>query len=1209
MSLNGTVWSPIGPSPIAEGTTNDNGLVSAVAINPNNPNVIYMGTVGGGVWRSNDGGTTWTPIFDRQIALGVGGPGGIGIDPNNTDTVYVGTSGRFNRQPSGGLFKSTDGGGSWIQLGSGYPTANTGNSSQFTSQLINVVIVDPTNSNVVYLATNFGLFRSTDGGQNFTAGGNGFGDARSLQVDSTTPAGARILYAGISGRGVFRSNDGGQNWTQVLSAATTVVATALAGGGFGQVVVSLAPPTQPVPNPGGVQVLYVSMQGTGSAPDPVGIFMSKNQGGAWVQQTATGMPTRTQGGYSFHFAVDPASPGDGISDIIYFGAVGQKRSADAGNTFGAGFPIHSDTHAWAFIPQPSPTPSIVFCGNDGGLDKSIDSGGTWISRNSGGLQTGLFYNIDFKHDATGTVTVGALQDNEVESTVGAAPPGWLGTNGGDGWDVAYDGVLPKRVYCSSGFWSNPSPPIPCTLVFRSDDDGATFPFVPNPLTAITPWGLTTDAGCYLAPVTTDPSRAGFVYVSGSQNLWQSQNGGTSWRILSPFNGTGNVDVAPTNGNNVVIAPGNQVFVSINALLPTVGAPAGVTFTNITRNLPSRNVARVVFDPNDPTVIYAVMGGFNGGGAGQSGHVFRTTVGATAWTDISPALNLPFSSIALDGSTTPTGIYAGTEFGVLRSLDGGASWSILDDIHFPRVPVLDLVFRSGILRAGTYGRGAFAFVKPAGPAIAVHLDQGLAFGSVCKGPQYLNLEVYNVGSTDLLIDNVQRLMGSTDFVVLPTPATPLVLAAGEDIEFTVAYNPTVAGVLETATIRITSNDPVAPVVDLATTGFQGTANLVTAIADSGNIGNACVGSFKEEELTINNSGSCPLIVSGISSSSAEFLAPHLSASLLLGSGESTEVTIRFQPASFGPKAATITLISNDPAGARTVAVSGAAPAPRMALVIADTGSFGNCCVGSFKDEPLILSNSGQCTLTVTGITSSSAEFLVPEVLVYPLTIEAGGSLEVPIRFEPASFGAKTATISVTSDDPGGPHTIAVSGNAPSGKLAVTGSAYFGGVKCRRFAFRTIAVCNVGDCDLHVSKVAFEHKNRHWRLVHNPFPATLHPGSCLNVVIRYKATQREPRPCELVIKSDDPLRPVREVEVIAWTLCCCKKCCGECCKGGCCGEPHKECCEDHRRECCEERPEEHEEECREERHEEHHEERHEEHHEKQHHHRHEEDEDEE
>jgi hypothetical protein len=163
--------------------------------------------------------------------------------------------------------------------------------------------------------------------------------------------------------------------------------------------------------------------------------------------------------------------------------------------------------------------------------------------------------------------------------------------------------------------------------------------------------------------------------------------------------------------------------------------------------------------------------------------------------------------------------------------------------------------------------------------------------------------------------------------------------------------------------------------------------------------------------------------------------------------------------------------------------------------------------------------------------------------------------------------------VNSDDPSGTHSIALSGNAPSGTLAVTGSAYFGGVKCCRREFRTITVCNVGKCDLHVTKVAFEHENRHWKLVHNPFPATLHPGSCLNVTIRYHATQKEPRPpCELVIKSDDPVMPVREVEVIAWTRCCCKKCCEQCRAGCCCHEPHKESCDDHRHECCEHHDEE-------------------------------------
>ncbi|MGH8399163.1 MAG: hypothetical protein ACRETA_13105, partial [Gammaproteobacteria bacterium] len=800
MSLNGTVWTPIGPSPISEDSTQDNGLVTCIAINPYNQNVIYIGTAGGGVWRTRDGGATWTPLFDRQLALGIGEPGALAIDPNNTDIIYAGTSQRvilgtgnsaFFGPPdsSQALFKSTDGGNSWIQLGSGFPSGNTGNARNlFLGQDINVVIVDPADSNTLYLSCFSGVFRSTDGGQNWTAGTGVVGDARSLVLDTSTPVGSRILYTGISGKGAFQSTDGGQTWTQILSGSTPAVAAAIgpAPKGFNKVIIAIPPPTSP-PNPGGVQVLYVSLSGTNGANDPVGVFLSTNQGVTWTQQTATGMPTNTQNGYSFHMAVDPASPGDGVNDIIYFGTVRQAKSNNSGGSFAALSGLHPDTHAWAFYPQASPTPSTVCCGCDGGIDISTNGGGTWKSLNKGGLQTCLFYNIDLKPDATASVTVGALQDNELETTKGSPGLGWIGATGGtspgfaDGWDVAYDGKIAGHAYCSSGAWT----PAPCTQVYKSTNDGLTFP------TSITPWTTATDTGCYLAPVTTDPSNGGIIYVSGSQNLWQSQDGGSTWRIIATPGRNGNVDVAAANGNNVVIAVGNQVFASTNALA------AAPTFTNITRNLPTRNVNRARFDPIDPTVIYAVLGGFNGAGAGQSGHVFRTTVGGSSWTDISPTvgtvseqLDLPFSAIALDGTDVPTTIYVGTDLGVLRSVDTGLSWAVLDDIHFPRVPVADLVLNqtAGVLVAGTYGRGAFKFIKPTGPAIAVNLQDNLHFGTVCGGPDYLTLEVYNVGAADLIITSVQRLMGSADFTVLPTPATPLIVAPGDNVEFTVRYLP-------------------------------------------------------------------------------------------------------------------------------------------------------------------------------------------------------------------------------------------------------------------------------------------------------------------------------------------------------------------------------------------------------------------------------------
>ena len=211
----------------------------------------------------------------------------------------------------------------------------------------------------------------------------------------------------------------------------------------------------------------------------------------------------------------------------------------------------------------------------------MDGGTIWTSLNLGGLQTGLFYNIDIKPDATARVIVGSAQDNGLMTTAGVLSPNWNSPQGGDGFDVAYDGVNPGVVYGTSGFW-----PAPCTRVFVSGTDGTNFPSTVPSGQDITPWGTASDQGCGLFPITTYPSNAGYIYVSGNQNLWQSLNGGTTWRKLWAFGATGDVDVAAANGNNVVIAVGVNVFASTNAL-----ATSGVVFTNITRNLPSRNVAR------------------------------------------------------------------------------------------------------------------------------------------------------------------------------------------------------------------------------------------------------------------------------------------------------------------------------------------------------------------------------------------------------------------------------------------------------------------------------------------------------------------------------------------------------------------------------------------------------------------------------------------
>ncbi len=753
--------------------------------------------------------------------------------------------------------------------------------------------------------------------------------------------------------------------------------------------------------------------------------MTTDRGANWTQRPATGMPTRTQGGYSFHMAVDPGSPGDGANDIVYVGTVGQGRSTDAGGNFTALTGLHADTHAWAFFRPPGGGASTVYCGNDGGIYQSAN-GTNWTALNSGDFQATLFYNLAVRPDATASETLGSLQDNGLSTTSGATSPAWNSPQGdSDGWDVAYDGVTAGRAYGTSGFWN----PAPCTRVWRSDNDGASWP------TDITPWGTTSDAGCYLAWITTDPNAAGTVYVSGNQNMWQSQTAGGAWRNLGAFPGV--PAVAPTNGNNVVIASGTQVWVTTNALAAT-----GVTFTNITRNLPNRNVLRAAFDPVDPTVIYVVLGGFNT--PGQTGHVFRTTIGGAAWEDLSPDLNVPFGAIALDGSDTPTTIYVGTDLGVLRSVDDGASWTVLDDIHLPHASVTELVLsrQGGILRAATYGRGVFEFRHATGPAITVNLERGLDFGTVCEEGNSLTLQVFNVGGADLVITSVQRLMGSTGITVSPLPATPAIIRPGEELDFTVRFVPTTPGTPEIATIRINSNDPGAPVVDLTATGTGGVPSLEVAFPDAGQFGNVCLGSFVDRGFVLNNRGPCELQILAISSSSPDFIPPGvLFYPLVVEAGDSIELPIRFQPNQFGPAASTITIHSNDPTGPDTVVVSGTAPPPRLTLVVPDNGDFGQVRLGRFTDRDLVINNSGPCQLSVTGIVSSAPIFVTPQVVSFPLTVDGGDSIAVPIRFQPTDRGAATATLTIVSNDPNGPAVVNVSGTAWP-PLPVAGTALEG-----------------------------------------------------------------------------------------------------------------------------------------------------------------------
>lgn len=797
-------------------------------------------------------------------------------------------------------------------------------------------------------------------------------------------------------------------------------------------------------------------------------------------------------------------------------------TGDSGVSFTAIGGLHADSHAWAFAPG---DPPVVLCGTDGGLMRSTDRGATWTSLNGGGVQTTLFYNLDGKPDPQSSSMMGTLQDNGLVRGVGAGA--WTRTTGGDGWDVVYDVGTDDRAYGASNGG-----------VFLSIDDGQSWSGVAMP------WTGSEASGSYLNSLAVDPSNTGVVYVTGDTNLWQSKDATATWTAPGAPGAAGVVAVAPSDGNYVAVTGGSQVFVAQNALAAT-----GVAFTNITRDLPGRSVTRIEFDPNDPTRLYAVLGGYAGGGA--AGHVFRTTLGASRWTDISPAasiddvlvaLDVPFGALALDGSDLPTTIYVGCDLGVLRSVNDGATWSVVDDVHLPRVPVTDLAISGSrhpkVLRAATYGRGVFQFVEPDWPSIAVALEEQLEFGTVCPAGDHLTIEVSNVGSGPLRVDSIAVLLGASSFAVENQPATPVVIERGEELVFTVTYRPTRPDVSETAVIRISSDDPHAPFVDVTTTARAGAPELDVSTPAGGDLGETCLGEGLDGELMLTNSGTCPLTVTSIVSSRPTFVVSSIAAlPLTIAPGDTYELGIRFTPTAFGPDAATIRIESDDPAGPASVRIRASCRPPRLVTVVPDSGDAGHVCVGDVADIALTVENSSSCDLEIYSITSDSPEFLVPAVSALPVELCCGSALGLPIRFRPTTFGAKTATITIESNDPASPHIVAVAGHAPHGTLAVTGSACFGEVLFGTRVQQRLAFSNVGDCDLHVTRVGFEGCRcpgcETLKLVRNPFPATLHPGASLDLVLQYTAIGGSACTRHLAVHSDDPDRPVVTVDVSAMT----------------------------------------------------------------------------
>ena len=317
---------------------------------------------------------------------------------------------------------------------------------------------------------------------------------------------------------------------------------------------------------------------------------------------------------------------------------------------------------------------------------------------------------------------------------------------------------------------------------------------------------------------------------------------------------------------------------------------------------------------------------------------------------------------------------------------------------------------------------------------------------------------------------------------------------------------------------------------------------------------CVAGTSLETLNICNTGKADLLIYEITSNNAQFQVTEPLQSCwdmdgngnvdipeecsggspaLISSDFCYPFQVAFSPTSTGPQTAELTVRSSDIGKpALTVQATGNAVQQDIVTFIADNGNFGDVCLGSFKDLDLTISNSGGCDLSVSGISSSSSEFKTANVTTFPLIIGPGDSVAVPIRLEPTSLNAKTAIITIISDDPdNSSKSVDVSGNVPPGDIRVTGSTDFGDVCAEEQAEKTVSVCNVGQCNLDVTGASINCED--FTLIGDPFPATVSPDSCLDLVIRFTPTSGGAKTCDLSISSNDPDTPTVTLPVTANT----------------------------------------------------------------------------
>ena len=663
------------------GPTNIQGRVSDIEFNPKNPNIVYAAAATGGVFKSNDMGQTWSPIFDDQANLNVGD---IGIDPLHPDTIYIGTgeaNGGHNNFPGGGIYKSTDGGNNWQFLG----LENTAS--------IGRIVVDPSNTQRIFLAAvgsyfspnpERGIYRSEDGGQTWTQSlfiSDSTG-AIDIVIDPNNPSrlmaamwervrrpNSSQLYGPTSG--IYRSYNSGDSWEYLG-------------------------PTNGLPNPASTNIGRIGLAISQSNPDILyaifssgsgylGLYKTTNFGTSWTNADPDYEIDNGTGGFSWYFGqvrIHPTNP-----NMIYALDVAFMRSSNGGNTWpiiygygGGPANFHVDHHALAFHPT---NPDYLLEGNDGGINISTDAGVNWTKIAE--LPVTQFYEIGIDKNNPQRL-YGGTQDNGTLRTLTGALNDWERIYGGDGFYVVVDHTNPDIIYAESQYGN----------LGKSTNGGNNFSSATSGISGSTNWST---------PVVMDPNNNQVLYY-GAERLFRTTNSAASWSAISP-------DLTPIfytrlgTITTVAVAPSNSnvIWAGTDAGNVWVSTDYGANWNEVTGTLPLRWVTRVVADYNDENVAYVTFSGLKW--TDPQPHVFRTSDQGQNWSDISGNLpDAPINAFAVD-PYRPNVIFVGTDLGAYYSTDTGQNWQYLSS-SLPMVSVYDMKIHDTeyYLALGTHARSMY-----------------------------------------------------------------------------------------------------------------------------------------------------------------------------------------------------------------------------------------------------------------------------------------------------------------------------------------------------------------------------------------------------------------------------------------------------------------------------------------------------------------------